>query len=251
MKAPYAELARSNLRLARMKYGTTLSYPLRAGLQALARQFGFSMQLGEVLLLDGSWYVTHSGLLRLATRKGCIGIRVQPVSGFCTPAESKWAFRATAFKSATCKGFNGYGDADPGNVSAMVRGAEMRIAETRAVNRALRKAYGIGLCSVEEIGTFNPSSEPVAAAVRKVPQAVNGNGHPLRDRLFLLVRQHRLDAGLVKLYAADFCGTQELRQVSREKMGEFIEHLSAEATRDGEALRRKLETYQKTSEGVA
>lgn len=27
-------------------------------------------------------------------------------------------------------------------------GAEMRVAETRAVNRALRKAYGIGLCSV-------------------------------------------------------------------------------------------------------
>lgn len=29
----------------------------------------------------------------------------------------------------------------------------MRVAETRAVNRALRKAYGIGICSVEEIGT--------------------------------------------------------------------------------------------------
>ena len=251
MKAHYAQLARSNLRMARMKYGTALSYPLRASLQALTRQFGFSMQLGEVLLLDGSWYVTHSGLLRLATRKGCIGIRVQPVSGFCTPAEAKWAFRATAFKSATCKGFNGYGDADPGNVSVLVRGAEMRIAETRAVNRALRKAYGIGLCSVEEIGSFNPTSEPVAAVARKVPQAANGNGHPLRDRLFLLVRQHRLDAGLVKLYAADFCGTQELRQVSREKMCEFIDHLSAEATRDLDTLRRKLDSYQKTSEGAA
>jgi hypothetical protein len=26
----------------------------------------------------------------------------------------------------------------------------MRVAETRAVNRALREAYGIGICSVEE-----------------------------------------------------------------------------------------------------
>src|SRR5579859_7147183 len=230
MKAPYAELARTNLRVARMKYGTTLSYPLRASLQALTRQFGFSMQLGEVLLLDGSWYVTHSGLLRLATRKGCIGIRVQPVSGFCTPTESRWAFRATAFKSATCKGFSGYGDADPGNVSAMVRGAEMRIAETRAVNRALRKAYGIGLCSIEEVGSFSPTSEPAAAVVKKIAQSMNGNGHPLRDRLYLLVRQHQLDAGLVKLYAADYCGMQELRQVSREKMSDFIDHLSTEAT---------------------
>jgi hypothetical protein len=251
MKHPYADLARMNLRLARMKYGSRLSYPLRSALQALTRQFGFSLQLGEVLLLEGSWYVNHSGLLRLATRKGCVGIRVQPVAGFCTPAESRWAFRATAFKSSTCKGFNGYGDdADPGNVSAMVRGAEMRIAETRAVNRALRKAYGIGLCSIEEIGTLNPTSEPQAAVVRKAPHAVNGNGRPMRDRLYLLVRQHQLDAGLVKLYAADYCGTQELRQVSRDKLGEFIDHLSQEATSNREALQQKLAGYQRT-EGAA
>ena len=60
--------------------------------------------------------------------------------------------------SNSCKGFVGYGDADPSNVSPLVHGAEMRVAETRAVNRALRKAYGIGICSVEEIGSF---AEPV------------------------------------------------------------------------------------------
>ena len=32
-------------------------------------------------------------------------------------------------------------------------GAEMRVAETRAVNRAMRKAHGIGICSVEELGS--------------------------------------------------------------------------------------------------
>jgi hypothetical protein len=46
--------------------------------------------------------------------------------------------------------FVGY-DADPSNVSSLVHGAEIRVAETRAVNRALREAYGIGLCSVEEL----------------------------------------------------------------------------------------------------
>jgi len=44
-------------------------------------------------------------------------------------------------------------------VSPLVHGAEMRVAETRAVNRALRKAYGIGICSVEETGYF---AEPVS-----------------------------------------------------------------------------------------
>jgi hypothetical protein len=249
---PYqAQLARRNLRLARMKYGTVFSPTMRVSLRALTRQFGFSMELGDVMLLDGSWYVTHSGLLRLATRKGCVGIRVQPVPGFCSPEQSRWAFRATAFKAATCKGFNGYGDADPGNVSAVVRGAEMRIAETRAVNRALRKAYGIGICSVEEIGTFNPTSEPAAAAVRKTSQSAERNDHPLRDRLLVLVRQHRLDAGLVKLYAADFCGVEEIRQASREQMGTFIERLAGEATSDADALRQKLASYEKPQAGAA
>ena len=57
-------------------------------------------------------------------------------------------------KPELVRGFVGYGDADPSNVSPLVHGAEMRVAETRAVNRALRKAYGIGICSVEEIGSF-------------------------------------------------------------------------------------------------
>jgi hypothetical protein len=50
------------------------------------------------------------------------------------------------------RGFVGYGDADPTNIPYLVHGAEMRVAETRVVNRTLRKAYGIGLCSVEELG---------------------------------------------------------------------------------------------------
>jgi len=250
MKRFHQSVARRNLRLARLKYGALFTETLRLNLRALTKQFGFSMDLGDVMMLDGSWYVTHAGLLRLATRRGCVEIRVQPVSGFCVPAESRWAFRAMAFKSEKCRGFAGSGDADPSNVSALVRGAEMRIAETRAVNRALRKAYGIGICSVEEIGTFSPNSEP-AVAVRKPAQSTENNGHPLRDRLYVLVRQHRLDARFVKLYAAEFCGTEDLRQATREQLQKFVDHLELEACKDVSALRQKLEGYQQAGEGAA
>jgi hypothetical protein len=111
-------------------------------------------------------------------------------------------------------GFVGYGDADPADTSSLVRGAEMRVAETRAVNRALRKAYGIGLCSVEELDS-NPSSfEPKKHAD---PPTGNGcaNGQPrLRDKLCLLIRRYELDPNLIKRYAADFCGTETLRDAS-------------------------------------
>jgi hypothetical protein len=100
------------------------------------------------------WYVTHSRFLRLAERRRCAGIHCGPVLESSNPTNSQWVFRAAVFKSRACRGFFGYGDADPSNVSPLVRGAEMRVAETRAVNRALRRAYGIGICSVEEIGSF-------------------------------------------------------------------------------------------------
>jgi hypothetical protein len=123
----------------------------------------------------------------------------------------------------------------------------MRVAETRAVNRALRKAYGIGICSVEELGSFSGPLSPAAAQTKKsAARADNtrGNGHrPLRDRLCLLVRQHRLDAALVKAYAADFCAVTELRQANREQVAKFITHLAEFAQRDREGLLCQLNGY--------
>ncbi len=142
-------LFRQNLYFAKRfscgRMRTTIMHRLRD----LTANFGFSLALGDLQYLDGGWYVTHAGLLRLAHRTRCSGIRALPVREFCDPSIGRWVFKATVYKSPRSKGFVGYGDADPSNVSSMVHGAEMRVAETRAVNRALRKAYGIGLCSAE------------------------------------------------------------------------------------------------------
>jgi len=221
-------------------------------LKVLAEKYSFSVAAGDVLFIDNRWYVTHSGLLRLATRKRCSGIHVRPVMEFCDAANCRWAFEATVYKSRTCKGFTGFGDADLNNTSSLVRGAEMRVAETRAVNRALRKAYGIGICSAEEIGSSPRPTEPPAQVVRFPAQLettpVNGNGHRLRDQIQLLIRKHRLDASLVKLYAADFCGTSEIRQASREQVEKFAQHLATYAEKDACGLRCQLNSYLKTNE---
>lgn len=247
--SPNVKLARRNRRLALLCWRDLRPAEL-SQLRTLTQAHELEIEAGDLKRIEGNWYVTHSGLLRLAKRRGCVGIRVLPAHQFCSSAESRWVFRATVLTSPDCKGFVGYGDANPGNVSAQVHGAEMRVAETRAVNRALRKAYGIGLCSVEELGDSDPPSAPAASA-KKISQSTNGNNYPLRDRLYLLVRQHKLDAGLVKLYAADFCGTEQLRQVNKQKMCEFIDHLSDAVVRDRDALARKLEAYRKVPEGVA
>jgi len=216
-------------------------------LKILSEKFLFSIADGDMILVENRWYVTHTGLLRLATRKRCSGIHVRPVMEFCDAQNCRWAFEATVYKSRVCKGFTGFGDADVSNTSALVRGAEMRVAETRAVNRALRKAYGIGICSVEEIGSSPRPTEPPAQVVRFPAQLettpVNGNGHRLRDQIQLLIRKHRLDASLVKLYAADFCGTAELRQASREQVEKFAQHLAQYAEKDRCGLQCQLNGY--------
>jgi hypothetical protein len=218
------------------------------------RNLGLTKAAGDLIFIDGRRYVTHAGLLKIAARQGCAGIHVQPAGEFCDPAGSRWAFKATVFKSPRCKGFVGYGDADPSNVSPAMRGAEMRIAETRAVNRALRKAYGIGICSVEELGT-SPGNRPLRAE-RKGPcpaKPTNGNnGHyPLRERLCSLIDEHQLDTVLVKRYAADYCGAPELRLATREKVEEFVQHLAESAATDRDSLLAELNGYAEKQAGAA
>ena len=242
--AEWRPVFRANLNFAK-KFGSALTPEQRSHLKALSRDFGLTLVGGELRLIDGNWYVTHAGLMRLAMRNRCCGIDVRPVVSFCDAAASRWAFKATVYRSRYCNGFVGYGDADPSNVSALVHGAEMRVAETRAVNRALRKAYGIGLCSVEELGSAADSAQPQRQTRKFPPQPANGNygGPKVRDRLCQIIRQHQLDPNLVKSYAADFCATKTLREATREQVEAFVAHLADWAEKDRNALLCQLNSY--------
>jgi hypothetical protein len=222
-------------------------------LEDLTKRYSLRVAFGELLYLDGKWYVTHSGLLRIATCKRCAGIQVCPAPRLSDPGASRWAFRATVYKSKTCRGFVGFGDADPSNVSFLVHGAEMRVAETRAVNRALRKAYGIGICSVEEIGSFAEPRQSSPESKKLLPQPTNGNGsRTVRDRLCQVIRQHQLDPHLVKAYATDFCGVKALRDATREQVEAFVAHLAEWAEKDRNALLCQLNSYPaQKGEGAA
>jgi len=237
---------RANAILARQLWGEPSRIALRT-LRDLTVRYSLSVAGGDLQFLESRWYVTHSGLLQLASRKGCRGINTILQERLSDVRTGRWVFKATVFKSPSSKGFVGYGDADPSNVSPLVRGAEMRVAETRAVNRALRKAYGIGLCSVEELGWLTDS--PGLSGEQKPsikPPNPNGssNGQPrLRDRLCVLIRQYNLDPALVKAYAADFCGTESIKEASRDLVESFISHLTTSAKENRDGLVCKLNSY--------
>ena len=245
---------RLNKRFAEHIWGR-LSPPLLASLQGLTSTYGLSVGRGDIICLDGRWYVTHAGLLRLSSRRGCSGMHVEMVSNFCDPANNRWTFKATVFRAGRAEGFAAYGDADPANVSPLVHGAELRVAETRAVNRALRKAYGIGICSVEEIGSFAEPPHTARESKKLPPRPANGNGNPsgpkVRDRLCQIIRQHELDPNLVKAYATDFCGVKVLREATREQVENFVKHLADWAEKDRNALLCQLNSYPGQKEGAA
>ena len=258
MKSSETNLTR-DIRFAKSLYRDLSKNALRS-LRELLQTTGLSVINGEVLHVGGAWYVNCAGLLKLAERRHCFGIHTQPVLESCDAANSRWVFKATVFKTLKCKGFTGHGDADPSNVSPLVHGAEMRVAETRAVNRALRKAYGIGICSVEEIGSFSGPAQTkreTNSETRKLPagstngNGSNGNGPRVRDRLCQIIRQHELDPVLVKSYAIDFCGTKTLREATREQVENFVAHLSDWAEKDRNALLCQLNSYLRPHEGAA
>ena len=252
MNSSKQQLVLQNRRLAKQIWGSGVNKLQLLSLSEITRSFHMSIAMHDILFLEAGWYVTHTGLIRLAKRNHCAGIIVEVIRDFCDPAGASWSFKATAYKSTKCKGFVGYGDANPTNTSARVRGAEMRVAETRAVNRALRKAYGIGLCSVEELG-WSPKPAEIDQPNQARPFGAGSNGHHhgrprLRDQLCLLIRQHNLDPNLVKAYAAHFCGTETIKEASRDLVESFISHLAASAKEDLNGLICKLNSFAQPAE---
>ena len=238
-----SRVLRTNMNLARSTWGP-LSRFARQGLLELLEKHSFSVVLGDIQYLDRHWYITHSGLLRLASHHQCKGIRVSPVRGLCEPASGRWVFKATVYTSSNSRGFVGYGDADPPNVFS---GPRRRDAGCRNPGRQSRFAQGLWNRAVLGRGTRlarHPQSRLRARGKRIGQSNGNGsaNGQPrLRDKLCLLIRKYELDPNLVKRYAADFCGTESLRDAGRDLVEAFVSTVAEEAAKRSCRTRLQVE----------
>ncbi len=114
--------ARAEMNAARRMWGS-LGRERMEELRSLVERHKLSISQGDVLLLANRWYVTHSGLLRCAHRHRCSGIKTTLEPRFSDPGANRWVFRAIVYGFRRLKSFVGYGDADPSNVSPLVRGA--------------------------------------------------------------------------------------------------------------------------------
>ena len=102
---------------------------------------------GHTVKLQGKEFVLFSGLLMVAHENGLEGCNTEIThldiqAGECVMVATVTGSRGT---------FNAHGDSSPANTSKMVRSAFIRMAETRAIARALRLYLGTGMTAFEEL----------------------------------------------------------------------------------------------------
>jgi hypothetical protein len=130
----------------------------------------------QIINLQGNDYVTHAGLLSVAGEHGLTGVTTDLIS---------WDPEArAAVVQATVTGERGtytdYGDANPQNVGRNIAGACIRMASTRAINRALRLYCHIGMTTKEELPGGPTEPEPKPKARRKA----KAKAKPVHDPSF-------------------------------------------------------------------
>ena len=111
--------------------------------------------------MNGKDYVTHAGLLAEAHNQGLIKLTTELVNIEKTDFKTGPVIvKATALmhdcfpkdtNEIRDRQFTAYGDASVENVNSNIAKHLIRMAETRAVNRCLRFATNIGMCSIEEL----------------------------------------------------------------------------------------------------
>ena len=119
--------------------------------------------------LQGREYLTHEGLLRVAHDHGLESIQTELIHW---DAEARSAV-VRAVASGERGTYSGLGDASPANVARHLQGATLRMAETRAVNRALRLYTGLGTTTTEEL-----PGDHAAAPGRRVELPAALTDHP-------------------------------------------------------------------------
>ncbi|TNE48899.1 MAG: hypothetical protein EP343_13505 [Deltaproteobacteria bacterium] len=118
-------------------------------LKVVAHQYSLDPLMREVIMLHGNIYVTAAGLQKLAQRdpdyNGC---QIEPI--VMDWENNFFVVKASVWKKGCDYPFEDFGDADP--TTSKLRGkALFRHAITRARARAIRSAFAVPFCALEEL----------------------------------------------------------------------------------------------------
>lgn len=107
-----------------------------------------------IIKLQGRDFILFEGLLHLAHQEGLKKVRTELIQ---LPSAENNFLAVVHAEVETTKGiFTGLGDASPESVNRNIAPHLIRLAETRALARALRFAINIGMTTVEELADLAP-----------------------------------------------------------------------------------------------
>ncbi|SNZ08236.1 RecT family protein [Persephonella hydrogeniphila] len=172
--------------ILRDREGKPYTNEQRALIVLAAQQLGLNPILGHLTIIQDRLYITNAGLLHIAHNSGKLeGIKTRPA----TEEERKAYFlgsdpkdihlwKAEVYLKGQKEPYVGWGKASMNEKSWAVKSNPQEMAETRAVNRALRKAFNIaGYTSVEELEDENTPAvkseeEPITKEQIKIIHAI-------------------------------------------------------------------------------
>lgn len=148
-----------------------------------------------VVNIQGKDFITFPGLLAEAHAQGLVAIDTNLINNDMNNPVVK---ATVTMKDPDAgpgpsgvKSFTGYGDANANNVAKKVAGALLRMAETRAVARALRFACNIDMTALEELGGDGADipevpiksikATPVKAALKAAPLVEEKKSTPIKQ----------------------------------------------------------------------
>jgi hypothetical protein len=150
-----------------LQWSGKLTKAERQVLYHATKAYGLDPALREVLVLGGNLYCTVSGMVRVAERSGdYAGLRYEELE---SREEGEIRYRCTVRKMVEGRGgsrqsceFEGLGRAVASKLNKVTKDFADEMAQTRALGRALRRAWPISMPAFDEL---NPAERAGATVV--------------------------------------------------------------------------------------
>lgn len=179
-----------------------------------------------IVSLQGKDFVTYEGLLQLAHQKGLTSIKTEIVQLPTNENNSQCIVKAIV-QGKDNEHFEGYGDADKGNVSRMIAKHIIRMAETRAKARALRDFTNIGMTAVDELGgeEESVSNKSTQTDDRKVLKNKSYASDKQLNFMYKLVKDKKYGNDKIAKYIKTAYNKDSSKELTRSEASEMIKML--------------------------
>ena len=192
-------------------------------MELYAQEYGLIPSI-HFVFLGGNPYITSDGLLWLGNNHPDPAKQVAGISTQIIQADfekNQFVVKATVVLE-NGKQYEGIGTATKENLTRITANHGLEMAETRAVSRALRKAYAIGIPAIEELKESQPEQKAPADKRKLSPEDVITENQ--RKRLFAIANKEGVSNDEVKLIIKEF-GYESTKDIKVKHYEEIIQRI--------------------------